>query len=102
MKGKRIVLCILLAVILLLSVPFKVISKDLEMLKEQDVYTRYEAVLWQYSYECVSRHNDRSVTMNKKVTLLGSLTVYEKEELMMVGSSGELVPWSKPEMVTYI
>ena len=66
------------------------------------VVSNYESVIWQYSYVCVSQHNNYKITMERRITLLWYFTIYCQDEDMMISYDGELVPWEETEYITQI
>ncbi len=102
MKSKKRIIVALILAVLLLSIPFDTRTKDIKSAQHEGVYTCYRSVLWQYNYTCLGIYNNGSWRMEKKVTLLGCIPIYERIEYMQVDFEGELIPWVEGYMVTEI
>ncbi len=100
MRGRRLVLSLVIIVIVLLAVPFKITKKDRNAPLMKDVYTSYESVLWQYTYTCTGIYNDGSCNVSKEITLFNALTIYKKDEKVRRDAAGELVPSARPDKTT--
>ena len=102
MRKKIILSVLLLVAITALVFPFEIKTKDKMGIINESEYTHYKAILWEYSYSCIAHYNDGSFRMNECITIFGGIKVYDNTEKMMLNSSGEPVPWERPQSVTYI
>ena len=88
---------IIIIVLVLANIPFLVKVDDYDAAYENGCVTYYRSLIWQYDYSCTGAHNDYSLDMRERFTLLGFITVYEDNEKMMM-SDGRLVPWKAAEV----
>lgn len=100
---KIIIIAIIILFMLTCIIPFGGYqSPYYEGMRIGDEISYYNTIVWQYTYSCVSMHNDHSITMGKRIDLFGTFTIYEQEEKMMRAYSGGLTEWTEPSCIDHI
>jgi len=93
---------IIFTIVFALVFPWKINNSDYSSIGIGTEVCSYKAIIWQYTYRCISQHNNYQITMEKRVLLLGFITLYEETDVMMLSPENELIPWEEPEFLTQI